>query len=162
MISCSLALESKHSDATMLKECKDNSRPCGHMAVSSIKRYWFQYTIPPPCMEPCIGSIDTWYLVSPSTVNWGSKYRWNFSLSSCEFVNRNNKVVMPYSDRYAGEVQWLECDFTTSHHSGLCIYCQIYYVLTPGRLHVYTRLWGAQRRQWSILTKEVTSKTLAW
>ena len=117
MISCSLALESKHSDATMLKECKDNSRPCGHMAVSSIKRYWFQYTIPPPCMEPCIGSIDTWYLVSPSTVNWGSKYRWNFSLSSCEFVNRNNKVVMPYSDRYAGEVQWLECDFTTSHHS---------------------------------------------
>jgi len=68
-------------------------------------------------LEPGIGSIDTRYLVSPSTVNWGSKYRWDFSLSGGEFVNRNNKVVMPYSDRYAGEGQWLECDFTSSHHS---------------------------------------------
>ena len=42
--------------------------PHGHMAVSGIKQYRFQYSIRTTIPEPGIGNIDTWYLVSPSTV----------------------------------------------------------------------------------------------
>ena len=66
-VSCKLVSSLRKPSVTMrqmLKECKDTSRPHGHMAVSGIERYRFQYSIP----EPSISSIDTWYLVSPSTV----------------------------------------------------------------------------------------------
>jgi len=52
----------------MLKECKDAS---GHIAMwQYLVLNNTNFSLGTTILEPGIGTIDTWYLVSPSTTDW--------------------------------------------------------------------------------------------